>query len=292
MYEILDRKDLKPNIHLFVINAPAVARKAQAGQFVILRIDELGERIPLTIADYDRQKGTVTVIFMEVGKTSRQLATLQVGDHLATFAGPLGLPTEIHKYGTVVCVGGGFGNATIYPIARAMREAGNHVITIMGFRTKDLVFWEDEMRSVSDELIMTTDDGSYGGKGVVTVPLKELLDSGRRIDLVMAIGPAIMMKFVAKTTEPYKVKTIASVNPIMVDGTGLCGACRISVGGVTKFACVDGPDFDAHQVDWDELLARQRQYLEEEKLALERWMCQSCKDEAQREQALRTGTVA
>ena len=285
MFRIVRREDLKPNIHLFEVDAPAVARKAQPGQFVILRVDEGGERIPLTIADFNRAGGTVTVVFMEVGKTSRKLATLQQGDYIANFAGPLGIPTEIEKFGTVVCVGGGFGSATILPIARGMREAGNHVITIMGFRTKDLVFWEEELKRVSDELIMCTDDGSYGRKGVVTAPVKEMIEAGRRPDLVVAIGPAIMMKFTALTTQPYGVKTISSLNPIMVDGTGLCGACRVSVGGVTKFACVDGPDFDAHQVNWDELLLRQRQYLGEEKTSLEQWMCESCKDEARKEKA-------
>jgi len=253
------------------IAAPAVARKAQAGQFVIIRVDERGERIPLTIADWDRDEGSVTIVFMEAGKTTRQLATLKAGDSLATFAGPLGLPTEVERFGTVVCVAGGFAVATIVPIARALREKGNKVISIMGARSKDLLFWEDRLGNVSDQLIVTTDDGSYGRKGVVTEPLKELLESGQRIDRVIAIGPSIMMKFCAKTTQPFGVKTIVSLNPIMVDGTGMCGCCRVSVAGVTKFACVDGPDFDGHEVDWDLLFARQRTYLDQEKQSLELW---------------------
>ena len=269
MYKILLRQDLVPNIHLFMIEAPSVARKAQAGQFVVIRIDERGERIPLTIADWDREKGSVTIVFMEVGTTTRRLASLGTGDFIADFIGPLGLPTHIEKLGTVVCVAGGFAVATIMPIARAMRSEGNEVISIMGARNKNLIFWENELSSVSDQLIVTTDDGSYGRKGLVTEPLKELLESGNKINRVIAIGPSIMMKYCAKTTEPFGVKTIVSLNPIMVDGTGMCGCCRVSVGGDTKFACVDGPDFDGHQVDWDLLFARQRIYLDEEKRSLE-----------------------
>ncbi|HEY49419.1 MAG TPA: sulfide/dihydroorotate dehydrogenase-like FAD/NAD-binding protein [Dehalococcoidia bacterium] len=271
MYKILKREDLTPEIHLFEIDAPDVAKKAQAGQFVVIRVDEKGERIPLTIADWNREKGTVTVVFMEVGKTTRKLATVQADESIATFAGPLGLPTHIEKFGTVVCVAGGFAIATIVPIAREMRKAGNKVISIMGFRTKDLVFWEDRLRSVSDELIVTTDDGSYGRKGVVTVPLKELLEGAEKVDLVVAIGPTVMMKFSSLTTQPFGVKTIVSLNPIMVDGTGMCGVCRVSVGDITRFTCVDGPDFDGHKVNWDELMARQRIYLDEEKKSLELW---------------------
>ncbi len=278
MYQIVSREDLAPRIHLFRVAAPFVARKAKAGQFIILRIDEAGERIPLTIADYDRTAGTVTVVFMEVGKTSAKLATLQAGDSLVTFAGPLGLPTELDKFGTVCCVGGGFGTATIYPIARAMKEAGNRVVSIIGFRSRDLMFWEDRMRSVSDELIVTTDDGSYGRGGLVTEPLRELCEAGA-INRVVAIGPIPMMKFVSKTSQPYGVPTIVSLNPVMVDGTGMCGACRVSVGGVTRFVCVDGPDFDGHQVNWDELAARNQIYRENEKLAMELWQCSSCASE-------------
>jgi len=271
MYKILLRQDLVPNIHLFKVNAPAVAKKAQAGQFVVVRVDEVGERIPVTIADWDNKEGSVTIVFMEVGTTTHKLALLKTGDFIPTFTGPLGLPTHIEKFGTVVCVAGGFAVATIMPIARAMREKGNRVISIMGARSKDLIFWEKELRSVSDQLIVTTDDGSYGRKGLVTEPLKELLEGDGKVDRVVAIGPSIMMKFCAKTTEPFGVKTVVSLNPIMVDGTGMCGCCRVSVGGVTKFACVDGPDFDGHQVDWDLLLARQRIYLDEEKRSLEQW---------------------
>ena len=275
MYKILLRQDLVPNIHLFKIAAPAVAKKAQPGQFVVIRIDERGERIPLTIADWDREEGSITIVFMEVGTTTHKLALLKIGDCITDFIGPLGLPTHIEKFGTVVCVAGGFAVATIMPIARAMREKGNKVISIMGARHKNLIFWEDELRSVSNQLIVTTDDGSCARKGLVTEPLKELLEGNDRIDRVIAIGPSIMMKFCAKTTLPFGVKTIVSLNPIMVDGTGMCGCCRVSVGGVTKFACVDGPDFDGHQVDWDLLFARQRIYLDEERCSFEQWQGQS-----------------
>lgn len=273
MYKILLRQDLVSNVHLFKIAAPDVAKKAQAGQFVIIRLDEKGERIPLTIADWDAKEGSVTIVFMEVGTTTHRLAWLKSGDSIANFVGPLGLPTHIEKFGTVVCVAGGFAVATIMPIARAMRDKGNKVIAIMGARNKNLIFWEDELRRVSDQLIVTTDDGSYARKGLVTEPLRELLEGHERIDRVIAIGPSIMMKFSAKTTQPFGVKTIVSLNPIMVDGTGMCGCCRVSVGGVTRFACMDGPDFDGHQVDWDLLFARQRTYLDEEKRSLEQ--CQS-----------------
>ncbi len=274
MYKILLKQDLVPNIHLFKVEAPTIAKKAQAGQFVVIRIDEKGERIPLTIADWDDKEGTVTIVFMEVGTSTHRLALLKTDDFIADFTGPLGLPTHIGKFGTVVCVAGGFAVATIMPIARAMREKGNKVISIMGARNKNLIFWEDELRNVSDQLIVTTDDGSYARKGLVTEPLKELLEGNERIDRVIAIGPSIMMKFCAQTTQPFGIKTIVSLNPIMVDGTGMCGCCRVSVGGVTKFACVDGPDFDGHQVDWDLLFARQRIYLDEEKHSFEQWQCQ------------------
>lgn len=275
MYKILERQDLVPGIHLLKMEAPNIAKKAKPGQFVVIRIDEKGERIPLTIADWDEKEGSVTIVFMEVGTTTHRLATLGTGDAIADFVGPLGIPTHIEKFGTAVCVAGGFAVAVIKPIAQAMREKGNKVISILGARNKDLLFWEDELRQVSNRLIVTTDDGSYGRKGVVTEPLKEFLESGEKIDRVMAIGPTVMMKFCAKTTEPFGVKTIVSLNPIMVDGTGMCGCCRVSVGGVTKFVCVDGPDFDGHQVDWDLLFARQRTYLDEEKHSFERWQCQS-----------------
>lgn len=269
MYRLLAKEVLTPVTKLFVIEAPEVARKAKAGQFIILRVTEEGERIPLTIADYDREAGTITIVVQEIGKSTRLLGTVQVGDSLASFTGPLGHPTEIESYGTCVVVGGGLGIAPIYPICRALRQANNHVIGIIGARSGNLLFWEDKMRGVTDELIVCTDDGSYVRKALVTVPLKELLDSGRHIDRIWGIGPAIMMKFIALTTQPYGVKTIVSLNSIMVDGTGMCGACRVAVGGRTRFACVDGPEFDGHEVDWNLLLTRQRIYLDMEKVALE-----------------------
>jgi ferredoxin--NADP+ reductase len=271
LYKILFKEDLVPQIHLFRMAAPAVAKKARAGQFVVVRIDEKGERIPLTIADYDQKEGTVTIVFMEVGATTARLALLKAGDAVADFVGPLGVPAEIENYGTVVCVAGGVGAAPVAPIARELKKAGNKVITILGARSKELLFWEDVLKATSDEMIVTTDDGTYGCKGVVTEPLKELLESGRKINRVVAIGPVVMMKFCALTTLPFGVKTIVSLNPIMVDGTGMCGCCRVAVGGETKFACVDGPDFDGHKVDWDLMAARQRIYLGEEKCAYEEW---------------------
>jgi ferredoxin--NADP+ reductase len=271
LYKILEREDLAPGIHLFRMEAPAVARKAQAGQFVVVRIDERGERIPLTIADWDREAGTVTIVFMEVGATTARLAQLKQGDAITDFIGPLGVPAEMGNFGTVLCVAGGVGTAVVAPIARALKNAGNGIISILGARSKELIFWEDVLGSVSQRLIVTTDDGSYGRKGVVTEPLREILDSGEKIDRVVAIGPVVMMKFCSLTTAPFGVKTVVSLNPIMVDGTGMCGCCRVSVGGETRFACVDGPDFDGHKVDWDLLTARQRIYLDEEKCAYDEW---------------------
>jgi len=271
VYRILEREDLAGGIHLFKVKAPALAEKAQPGQFVIVRVDERGERIPLTIADWDREQGAVTIVFMEVGTTTRKLARLNAGGLLLNFVGPLGRPTEVEKFGTVICVAGGVGAAPIFPIARALKGKGNRIISILGARTKGLLFWEERLRSVSDELIVTTDDGSYGRKGVVTVPLKELVEGGSKIDRVIAVGPAIMMKFCSATTRPFGVKTIVSLNSIMVDGMGMCGSCRVEVGGQTRFACVDGPEFDGHEVDWDLLTARQGIYLEEEKRSLELW---------------------
>jgi len=273
VYEILAREDLAPVTKLFDVSAPEIARKAKPGQFVIIRTDEQGERVPLTIADFDRSKGSLTLIFQEVGKSTKQLGKMKAGDRLASVTGPLGLPSEIEKYGTIMCVGGGVGIAPIYPIARALKEVGNHVISVIGARDKSLLFWEDKMRSVSDELIVCTDDGSYGRKSLVTQPVKEMLESRKDVRMIWAIGPAIMMKFVALTTKPFAVKTIVSLNSIMVDGTGMCGACRVEVGGTTRFVCVDGPEFDGHEVDWDLLLGRQRQYVVEEKQALEHYKC-------------------
>jgi ferredoxin--NADP+ reductase len=271
MFKILEKQDLTPVLRLFVMEAPEIARKALPGQFVIVRLDEEGERVPLTIADFDRQAGTITLVVQEVGASTRQMGLLQTGDSIRDVVGPLGRPTEIEKYGTVICVGGGVGIAPIYPIARTLGQEGNTVISIIGARSQNLLFWEEEMRAVSDELIVCTDDGSYGRFALVTAPLKELLESGRKVDLVFAIGPAIMMKFCCKTTQPFGVRTIVSINSIMVDGTGMCGACRLSVDGKTRFACVDGPDFDGHLVDWELLLERQRQYLDEEKVAVSKF---------------------
>jgi ferredoxin--NADP+ reductase len=243
------------------IKAPLVAKKAVAGQFIILRIDEKGERIPLTIADYDRKKGTITVIFMEVGKTTIQLGTMKVGDKLLNFAGPLGRPSEIEKYGTVVCIGGGVGIAPLYPIVRELKQAGNYVISILGARNEKLLMLEKEVEEFSDELHICTDDGSKGKKGFVSEVLQQLIDEGKKINIVWAIGPVIMMKVVANLTKKYDLKTIVSLNPIMVDGTGMCGGCRVSVGGETKFACVDGPEFDGHLVDYDNLMLRNRRFI-------------------------------
>lgn len=281
MYEILRKEALSEVNKLMVVEAPAVARKAQPGQFVIVRVDEHGERIPLTIADYDHEAGTVTIIFQEVGKSTMQLGTMQVGDELATVVGPLGHPTEIRNYGTVVCVGGGVGIAPIFPIARALKTTGNTVISIIGARNSDLLFWEDEMRAVSDELIVCTDDGSYGRKALVTEPLEELLQRRRgQIARVWAIGPAIMMKFCAMTTRGFGVPTIVSLNTIMIDGTGMCGGCRVLLEDGARFVCVDGPEFDGHKVDWNNLLARQQFYQGEERLAMEHWEHQCRLDEA------------
>jgi len=272
MYTILRKETLTNVTKLMEIAAPHVARRARAGQFVIVRIDEHGERVPLTIADYNREAGTITIIFQELGKSTIHLGRLNPGDSLASFAGPLGHPTEIGNFGTVVCIGGGVGIAPIYPIAKALREAGNRIIAVIGARTKDLLFWEDRMRAVSDELIICTDDGSYGRKALVTAPLKELLDDkDRNIAKVWAIGPAVMMKFVTLTTKPYNVPTIVSLNTIMIDGTGMCGGCRVLLEEGAQFVCVDGPEFNGHKVDWDNLLSRLSFYRDEEKKAMEHW---------------------
>jgi ferredoxin/flavodoxin---NADP+ reductase len=272
MYAILEKEILTPVTKLMEISAPHVARKAAAGQFVIVRIDEFGERIPLTIADYNREKGSITIIFQELGKSTMQLGKLNPGDAVSSFAGPLGHPTEIENFGTVVCMGGGVGVAPIYPIARALKEAGNRVISIIGARTKELLFWEERMRSVSDELIVCTDDGSHGRKSLVTEPLKEILaDKNNTVAKIWAIGPAIMMKFVTLATKPYDVPTIVSLNTIMIDGTGMCGGCRVLLEEGAQFVCVDGPEFDGHKVDWDNLLSRLSFYRDEEKLAVEHY---------------------
>jgi ferredoxin--NADP+ reductase len=271
MFKILKKEELSDVVTLFEIDAKHIAKKAQAGNFFVLRIHEEGERIPLTIADFDRDRGTITTVFQKVGKTTYHMGILNEGDYISDLIGPLGIPSHIENFGKVVCVGGGVGIAPVYPITKGLKEAGNTIISIIGARTRNLLFWEEKMRKVSDELIITTDDGSYGRKAVVTVPLDELLNKDKDIKLVVAIGPAIMMKFVCKTTEKYNIKTIVSLNSIMVDATGMCGACRVEVGGETKFACVDGPEFDGHKVDFDLLMKRQIMYLDEEKIAMERY---------------------
>jgi ferredoxin--NADP+ reductase len=265
VYKIIKKQQLAPSVQLFEVEAPLIARKAKPGQFVILRVNEEGERIPLTIADFNRETGSITLIFQEVGASTVELGRLNEGEALLDLVGPLGKATHIEKFGRVVCVGGGIGIAPVYPIARGMKEAGNEVISIIGARSEDILIYEEEMKAASDELIITTDDGSKGRKALVTQPLKELLDSDKTIDLVVAIGPVIMMKFVAETTRPYGVHTVVSLNPIMVDGTGMCGGCRVSIGQENKFACVDGPEFDAHKVDFESLMARQRMYKPHEK---------------------------
>jgi len=249
----------------FKIEAPLIAAKAQPGQFVVLRPNETGERIPLTMAGIDPEGGTIDIIFQVVGKTTAMLRTFQVGDTILDIIGPLGRPTHLEKLGTVICVGGGTGIAVLYPITKGLKDIGNHVISIIGARTKDLLIMEDYMKNASDELLITTDDGSYGRHGFVTDALKDLLDAKKDVKLVVGIGPVPMMKFVCKTTQPYGVKTLVSLNAIMVDATGMCGACRVSVGGKTRFCCVDGPEFDGHEVDFDELTKRQAAYLKEER---------------------------
>lgn len=264
MYKILKRRQLNENVVLMDIDAPFVAKKALAGQFIILRVDEYGERIPLTVADYDREKGTVTIIFQIVGATTQLLSTLKEGDYLKDFAGPLGKATELEGYKKVCVIGGGVGCAIAYPSAKALFNGGAEVDVIAGFRSKDIVILEDEFKKVSTNFYLTTDDGSYGEKGLVTEKLQSLIDAGNKYDLVLAVGPIPMMKYVCKTTEPYNIKTLVSLNPIMIDGSGMCGGCRVNVGGEIKFACVDGPDFDGHLVNFDELMKRNSTYREAE----------------------------
>ncbi len=266
MYKIIAKRKLNEagtTIEM-VVSAPLVAKKCLAGQFIIFRLDEYGERVPLTVADYDRQLGTVTIMFQPVGKSTMLLGELNVGDSILDFVGPLGKPTHMDGLKRVAVVGGGVGCAIAYPVAKAMHEQGIEVDMIAGFRSRDIVMLEDEMRACSTNLYLTTDDGSYGEKGFVTDKLKALIESGRNYDEVVAIGPGVMMKFVSLATKPYNIKTVVSLNPIMIDGTGMCGCCRVTVGGKTKFACVDGPEFDGHLVDWDELLLRGAFYKQEE----------------------------
>ena len=264
MFKIVRKKELNAAVTLLEIEAPFVAKKAQAGQFIIFRIDDKGERVPLTIAGYDREKGTVTIIFQKVGFSTIALGELNEGDNIRDFVGPLGKPTEVEGKKKVCVVGGGVGCAIALPSAAAFKEAGAEVTVIVGFRSKDIVILEDEFKAVADRFIMMTDDGSYGRHGLVTQPLQELLEAGEKFDEVLAIGPVPMMKFVCKTTEPFGVYTVVSLNPIMVDGTGMCGGCRVTVGGETKFACVDGPEFDGHKVDFAELSSRNGIYRDRE----------------------------
>ncbi len=263
-YEILKKVELCPNQYELTIKAPYITRNAKAGQFIILRVEEEGERVPLTIADFDREKGELTIVYMAVGYTTKKLAKLEVGDEIVDIVGPLGQPTHIKNYGTVVCLAGGYGAAPCYLIAKAFKEAGNKVYMIMGARNKDLIFWNDKMKDACTELYITTDDGSLGTKGFVTGVMEDIMKR-EKVDYAIAVGPMPMMRAVAELTRGKGIKTEASMNPIMVDGTGMCGACRVTVGGKVKFACVDGPDFDAHEIDFDEVINRTRIYKDEER---------------------------
>ena len=272
MYEIVKAEKLTPDVTRLEIAAPNIAKKAMAGQFVMLTVDEHGERIPLTMADFSAEKGTITIVALEIGKTTKKLGTLKAGDSLFSLVGPLGMPTELKNYGTVVCVGGGIGLALMYPVVRSLKKAGNRMISIIGAKNKDLLIYEDEIEKVSDELYVCTDDGSKGHHGFVSDVLKRLVDEKRKIDEVYAVGPIIMMKVIANLTRPYNIHTVVSLNPIMVDGTGMCGSCRVIVDGKTKIGCVDGPEFDGHKVDFENLTARNRRYLAEEEISLRSFM--------------------
>jgi len=269
MYKIVKKQILAPKITRFSIEAPEVARSRKPGQFVVIRADETSERVPLTIVDSDPEKGTIDLIIQQAGFSTTCLVCFEVGDGFLDVLGPLGRPTDMKKFGTVVCVGGGVGTAVLYPIVKGLKESGNKVITINGARNKELLILEEELRAVSDELIITTDDGSYGIKGFGTTVLQGLIDEKKKIDLVVAIGPTMMMKAVAEVTRPYKIHTIASLNAIMIDGTGMCGGCRVTVGDEVKFACVDGPEFDAHLVDFDEQIAKHHYYDNEQKCQMD-----------------------
>ncbi len=272
MFQIIEARLLATAVKQLKIAAPEIARRRKPGQFVVLRINEEGERIPLTIADADPQAGVITLIFQEVGTSTAKLGKLKAGDSISDLIGPLGVPTHVEKFGTVVCVGGGIGIAPVYPIAKAMQEAGNTVLSIIGARTKDLLILEEEMAKVSNVLKVSTDDGSYGYHGFVSDVLQDFMDQGTTIHLVVAIGPVPMMRVVCNVTRNKNIKTVVSLNPIMVDATGMCGACRVTVGGRTRFVCVDGPEFDGHQVDFAELVKRQRAYLDQEKHAYESFL--------------------
>ena len=278
MYKILEKEKIGPNLNKFVIEAPLVTRNYQPGQFVVLKVDEVGERIPITVAEADKEKGTITIFVQEVGKTTYKLGSLKQGDFISDIVGPLGHPAKVEKVGTVVTIGGGVGTAIVYPETKAFKEAGNYVISIIGFRNKEHVILEEEMREASDELYVLTDDGSYGKKGFTTNELQELENAGRKMDLVIAIGPAIMMKKISEMTKDYNVKTIVSLNSTMMDATGMCGGCRVEVGGETKFACVDGPEFDGHKVNFDLLMKRLSTYEKEEKTALDRYKECRCEE--------------
>ncbi|MVB12911.1 Dihydroorotate dehydrogenase B (NAD(+)), electron transfer subunit [Caprobacter fermentans] len=273
MFSIIEKRKLNDSMTLMVVDAPYIAKKAKAGQFIILRVNEYGERIPLTIADYDREKGTVTIIYQIVGKTTILLDQLKVGDAILDFIGPLGKASELEGYHKAAVVGGGAGCAIAYPQAKALHQLGAKVDMIAGFRNKDIIILEDEMRAASDSLTVMTDDGSNGNQGFVTDALKKRIEEGADYDLVVAIGPLVMMRAVCNLTKEYGIKTIVSMNPIMIDGTGMCGGCRLTVGGKTKFACVDGPDFDGHEVDFDETIKRSRTYAEMEKKAAHDYKC-------------------
>ena len=276
MHQIVAKKELAPKVKSIEIEAPEIAEKAQAGQFVILRIDENGERFPLTIVDWDKKKGTITLIFLEIGVSTEKLGALTVDDVIFDVLGPLGNPSDIERFGSVCVIGGGVGTASAFPIARAFKQAGNKVVSIVGAKNAGLLILEDDMKRVSDELYISTDDGSKAHKGFVSDVLKMLIEKGYHFDVVYAIGPTVMMRAVAETTRPYGIRTIVSLNPIMVDGMGMCGACRVSVGEKTRFACVDGPEFDAHLVNFGELLKRQMVYMSEEKAALQRLQEKRC----------------
>ncbi|TQI66592.1 sulfide/dihydroorotate dehydrogenase-like FAD/NAD-binding protein [Clostridium sp. KNHs216] len=273
MFTIVGKRILNDSMTLMAVEAPYIAKKAKAGQFIILRVNEFGERIPLTVADYDREKGTITIIYQKVGKTTLMLDQLNVGDAILDFIGPLGKATELEGYKNVAVIGGGAGCAIAYPQAKALHGMGAKVDMIAGFRNKDIIILEDEMKAVSDHLILTTDDGSNGNKGFVTDALRKNIEDGAGYDLVIAIGPLVMMRAVCNLTKEYNIKTLISMNPIMIDGTGMCGGCRLTVGGKTKFACVDGPDFDGHEVDFDEAIKRSRTYSESEKEATREYNC-------------------
>ncbi len=270
MYKIVRKEELNPTVTLMEVAAPFIAKKAQPGQFVILREDENGERIPLTVADYDREKGTISIIFQIVGATTEKLNRLKEGEYIRDFVGPLGTPSHLDGLKKVAVIGGGVGCAIAYPVAKKLHELGAQVHSVVGFRNKDLVILEKEFRAASDKYVVVTDDGSYGEKGLVTDALKKLVESGEKYDEVIAIGPLVMMKFVCKLTKEYGIKTVVSMNPIMIDGTGMCGGCRLTVGGKTKFACVDGPDFDGHEVDFDEAMKRAAMYRDFERRAHEK----------------------